>query len=674
MKKKIIAVIILNLVLPLLFGGSFVYAVVSEVAGKGDLSPSVLALVVTGDSKQFQEDHWTANGTQGGVYDYNYIDEDGHGGSVVAEGRAIAGNNDYLFNFDLKKEGLGSLTFDFKQFRKYYDDRGGFFSSFGPSTYFVANRDLNLDIGDLKIEGVLSKDDSTKFTVSYEREYRQGSKSLISWGSVTRGSATRKIYPNYLDTHETVNRIDIKLEHTVNGIDIYAEQSYERIVKKDARSVAMTYNMNSGLFTTSTDLFEDLDSDIYDTVVRISKELNDKVFLSFDFLNSFYRANTRRTVINSGTSNYPMDPANVLQDTVVVLPRASISLSENLLMNVGLRGEYIKKSGGAQLIRTTTPSMATATEVNYLRAMEPEYHIGENIDLKYDGIKDVIFYTGAEFQQEWRNINEASTSTGTGASVANIFDRNSQIDNYEYDTTSGFKWYPMPKADVTAEIKARYSSTGYDNSNNRGDITGGYIAFIDGINYTSYSPLVKFNYKPLKWLTCNFRYEFNTRVYSVQTRVADAWEHAKYRANIYSTGVTVTPREYLYGTVFYEYKQASSETQANGDGGPVQRVPTYNSSFRTLSASISYSPYKDITLRGGYSLSMTNNFDNFILVGLPLGLTNLSQDASFGFEKKIRGDCSVEFKYDFMQYGAPSIGGINDYEAHLFYTGLKMKF
>lgn len=686
MNKKIIAIVSMNLALPLLLGASFVYAGVSEVGGNGEVAPSILALTLRGDQEKFQEDHWAANNAMGGVSEYSYINEDKHGGSIVADGRVIAGNNDYLFNFDLKKEEVGSLIFEFKQFRKYYDGTGGFFGNFAPTaasatTFSEINRTLFLDIGNLKIEGIFSKEENTKCIFSYEREYRQGAKSLISWGSVTDNTTTRKILPTFLEVDETVDKLNMKIEHTTaGGVEVSAEQAWEKIRATNQKCNSRTLTLDTGLFTSPIYELENMNSDIYTTTLRVADELNEKAFFSTAFLCNNYRGHTVETLkdFQGTTDNKPNNPAKVTQDTIAVLPKISISLTKDLLMDAGLKWEFVKKNGVAHydVDKVTAGGDGTIDEFVPIETKIMENKLGENVNIKYDGIKDAVFYSGGDFEQQIRNVDESQSSSGPVPTASNNFSRDADVTTFNYSTTSGFKWYPMPKIDVTSEFKYRYGTVGYDSINTvrAGDVVNRYRGFINGLTFRTYKPLVKLNFKPYKWIACNFLYTFDTTIYATQTRIADAWEFNKYRANIYSTGLTLTPREYLYLTLFYQYKEASTRTQANGDGGRGFNVPTYNASFKVLSASCSYSPVKDITLRGSYSISKADNFNDFSNIGLPLGLTNFLQDASVGIEKKIRRDCSVEFKYDFMQYGETSNGGIDDYEAHLFYTALKMKF
>ncbi|MDP3790930.1 MAG: hypothetical protein Q8R38_02675 [Candidatus Omnitrophota bacterium] len=688
MKKKIISIVCINFTLPVLLCSSLVYAGVSEAGGNGVIYPSVLSVVSVGDNEKFQEDHWMTNNVQGGVSDYNYINEDQHGGSIVADGRVVAGNNDYLFNFDLKKEGIGSLIFDFKQFRKYYDGTGGFFSNFAPtaasrSTYLEADRALFLDIGNFKIEGTLSKEENAKCIFLYEREYRQGTKSLTSWGSVVEGGTTRNILPTFLETDEIVDKFEMKIEHTTpSGIEVSAEQGYEKVRVANQKVNNRTYNLGTGVFSSIRYKYENLNADIYTTILRISKELNERVFLSIAFLEDYNVGKTEEVITDtlapglaSTAENHPLNPQKVRQNQVSVLPKATILLLENLTMDVGLKWEWIK----TKAVGTYNKNRATATvtdEFVDLEVKKDDNHIGETFGLKYDGMRDVIFYADGELEQQLRNEDESQRSFGPQPVGTDNFSRDQNILSLDYDVTSGFKWYPISKVNVTAEFKYKHGTRDYTflSTTKAGDVVGGYRGFLDEIEYTSYKPLVMFNCKPFRWLACNFRYALDTTVYGVRTPAAEATEKAQYLAHIYSAGATLTPKDCLYMTLFYQYKQASTETQANGNGGSVERMPTYNASFRTLSASCGYSPVKDITLKGDYSFSNADNFNDFVNIGLPLGLDNFSQDASIGIEKKLRGDCSVEFKYDFTQYHETSNGGIDDYEAHLFYTGLKMKF
>ncbi|MDP2912665.1 MAG: hypothetical protein Q8N91_01485 [Candidatus Omnitrophota bacterium] len=688
MKERIAVIICLSLALPLLFGGFHVYAEESGPWGRGDIIPSLVYIGVNGDKDQFAEDRWIPRNVTAGISDYSYINENKNGDSIVAEGRGLIGNGDYLFNFDLKKEGFGNLIFEFKQFNKYYDGSGGFFSLFRPTsnacpnTYSATERDLFLDIGNLKVETIFSKEEGTECAFSYEREYRKGTKSLISWGAVTGNSYTRNILPTFLETDEIVDKLDLKIEHTAYGINISAEQTWESARIKIQKVNNRTLTLTTGAFSNIRYKYEDLDSDLYTTVIRASKDFNEKVFLSLAFLCEYSRGHTKEKVTDTSVSafneNHPLNPANIFQTRVTVLPKVYIPLLEHLFADAGFRWEWVGKNSAGTYNRDkkNPPDYIPGERLNIMDKQR-ENKLGETFSLKFDGVRDVVLYGEGELGQEIRDEDNTQDSFGDSPTAGNNFMRNTKTNTYDYAYTIGAKSYPMPKVDVTTEFKYKYGYRNYHSKEHAiltGDVTNGYRGFLDSLSFTTYSPIVMFNFKPLRWLACNVRYSYDSTTYGIKTRVADAIELAGYNANNYSTGLTLTPNDTLYLTFYYQYKEASTETPANGTGGGPVNQPTYNANVKTLNASCSYSPFKNTTITGSYSFSLADNFNDFSNTGLPLGLDNFSQDAFIELEKKITKDLSLGFKYDLMQYDETSNNGIDDYIAHLFYTALKAKF
>ena len=307
-----------------------------------------------------------------------------------------------------------------------------------------------------------------------------------------------------------------------------------------------------------------------------------------------------------------------------------------------------------------------------------ENRIGERFNLKYDGIKNIVFFADTEMEQQMRNVNEKQDSFGTTATNSNNFGRDSDIIYYDYTYTTGIKWYPVSKADITVQFKYRYGLWDYDNESkttNSGDVLRGYRGFLDDIAYTHYRPLLLFNVRPFKWLSGSFRYALDNTIYTVRTPKAEAPEPSPYTANIYTYSLTFTPSDSFNLSGYYQRKDASTKTQANGDGGPSGvNVPTYNANVHVVNASCSYSPDKKDTIILSYSLSKADNFDDFSELSLPLGLEHLTQDASLALERKINAHCSLELRHDFAQHYETFNNNIDDYLSHLFSTAVRMKF
>ena len=97
-----------------------------------------------GDQKKFRELYWQREGWNGGVEQFELTERPGPDSKVTTAGHALL--DDYLLTFTAEKNDLGFTQFGWSQYRKYYDDSGGYYPSFSPSI-FDLNRDLHLDIG-----------------------------------------------------------------------------------------------------------------------------------------------------------------------------------------------------------------------------------------------------------------------------------------------------------------------------------------------------------------------------------------------------------------------------------------------------------------------------------------------------------------------------------------------
>ena len=107
-------------------------------------SPTVGWTTMRGDQKKFRELYWQREGWNGGVEQFELTERPGPDSKVTTAGHALL--DDYLLTFAAEKNDLGFTQFGWSQYRKYYDDSGGYYPSFSPSI-FDLNRDLHLDIG-----------------------------------------------------------------------------------------------------------------------------------------------------------------------------------------------------------------------------------------------------------------------------------------------------------------------------------------------------------------------------------------------------------------------------------------------------------------------------------------------------------------------------------------------
>jgi len=626
------------------------------------VKPALQTAIVTGDKEKFEEDNWTARNTTGGIDSLTVSKQLNKQDSLEFEGRAIPGNNDYDTGLTLSREGVGSLIVAFKEFRKYYDGTGGFYPGFPSSMYnpVELNHGLHMDIGNFKIAAILAKENAPEYSLSYERDFRNGTKSLLDWGSVTNGVTTRKIYPSFLERKETVDRFKAGVKYEKSDLLLAGDQMVEMTKAQKQNTYSQTYNLITNTFTgTTRTQFQNMDSNLASTKLRFTKDFNDKFSFNCGVLYNHFKGGTMETLIGSTNRE---DPASIDQNSVTLLPNIYFIPFNNTTVSFGSRAEFIKKNGIADA-NTSAPETIMVETHSYQKIFT------QDLGLKYNGIKNAVLYTDADFENKLITLSDAQE-----ASIAtDSFNREMDTHTAKREFTAGIKIYPLPKVNITLQEKAKnefiknnYIFTGGSANNN---------FIINSLNTISQDPSLKLNYKPMRWLALSLGYTFDSTTYGMQTRFSDRILKSKYQADIYSGEVTLTPFDYFYCSLFYEKKNARTKTPANGElGATTGNLPAYDSGVDVLGANLGYALTKKTTLDGGCSLYKSDNFVDYSGTGLPLGLNNSSKDIFIGCKHAFDKNRSLELKYTYKIYIDASSNHADDYEAHLLSAAMNMAF
>lgn len=688
MKRTVVSFAALTLFSMLFFIFPSAYAEQENEEANFEITTSILSPNVKGDKEKFEEDNWVSRNTSGGISSLSFSKSLNKEDSLEFEGKAISGNEDYDADFNFSREGVGGFTVAFKQFRKYYDGTGGFYENIDPTRLLPVeiDKDLHLDIGHFKVEGILAKENAPEYSVGYEREFRDGAKSLVSWGPVTNaaGTLTRYINPTYLNIDQTIDKVKLGIKHLTRDAEMSAQQSWESARGETSKINNQTLNPFTGAISNIKTKYENTDSDLYTTQVRLSKDFNKNFFMSFGMLYNRYIGGSmeaiRDTSTSSGNDNRPLNPANVEQDAVTIMPNVSFTPLKDLFVGLGLKAEFITKNSNSTYNRdyrngsgVNIPDGSIDEFVNIV-ADTTKKRLAEHIQLKYNGMKKAVFYGDAEFQKEFIRQFEVQDAFGPNPAATNRFSRKTNSVIHVNNFTLGCKWFPVSKLNVTVEDK--YKNKLIDNRHEfvTGDVVSGFRAYIDTLELTSNSPIVKLNYKPFRWIAGSLGYIYEQGVHRIRTRAGSSTEVTKFIIDTYSSELTLTPADYFYCSLFYEKRNDLTTTRANGAGGSTMQLPDYKANVDILGLDTSYAINKNTALTGGYSMYFTDNFNDYSTTGLPLGLNNISQKLSFGVKNTINKDCSLELKYNFLNYEEDSNNHIDDYEAHLFSAAMKVAF
>jgi hypothetical protein len=151
------------------------------------VSPTVGWTTVSGDQGKFRELYWQREGWNGGS-EFELTDKPTPDSKITAAGHVLL--NDYKLTLSAEKNDVGFTRFGWSQFRKYFDDSGGYYPSFSPSI-FDLDKDLYLDTGRAWADFGLTLPDWPRMVLGYEYQYRDGTESTTQWGPVSDGGQTR---------------------------------------------------------------------------------------------------------------------------------------------------------------------------------------------------------------------------------------------------------------------------------------------------------------------------------------------------------------------------------------------------------------------------------------------------------------------------------------------------
>ncbi len=179
------------------------------------------AAAISGNGAAYQTRARQPENGGAGIEDLHYS-KDTKETSLVLDGRALSGVEDYLARVSLTRVKIGSVEAGYKRFRTFYDGIGGFF----PLNNFwrpLASEDLHTDRGRLWAEAKLTLPDKPVFALRYNNETRTGTKDSTSWGdsnltglpTVPTNNATRKIIPAYLQLGERHEILEGRVSHTI---------------------------------------------------------------------------------------------------------------------------------------------------------------------------------------------------------------------------------------------------------------------------------------------------------------------------------------------------------------------------------------------------------------------------------------------------------------------------
>ena len=650
----------------------------STVRSSFSVSPTIRYVSVSGNEAKFREHYGTVAGWNGGLAEFSVSEILAPGETLKIDGRAMVADDDIKLRLEYQKEDLGFVHAGYEQFRRYYNDVGGYYPLF-PTPSYSLNQDLAQRIGRGWIDFGLTLPEWPQMVVGYEYQFRDGSKSTLQWGEVrTTGTPIirRNIYPAYelVDEHTQILKFDLTYDYRGLGIEDNFRAEFYNLGTERVNSVQQT--VSTPRPTRLTDVMETHDEFRAVNVFKLDKDLRDWLYVSGGYLFSHSNADAsyRQTTFND--TGAPA-PGNFWNSQSIVFEQNNhvgnlntrLGPWDEFTITGHLLGEWSQQQGvGRVSLDTLTIPFPTSYDVNLDRGV-----LEEGLTLRYAKIPFTVLFAEANFQQETIGQFEQSEA-GTALGAGNDFLRDTDMTSLLQDYRVGFQTSPSPWVTFGANYRYRYKTSDYDNSTSSG--AGSYPGFIRYRSIDSDEIEGRAVLRVVRWMKLTFTGGVADTEYVTATGTniftpGGPVGAGHYEAYFSGLGLVLTPwrRLSLSGNVRY----SDSRTAAFVPNGVTSVVP-YEGHIWSALASANWVMNENADLRLSYSYSSSDYAQNNFAGGYPAGIEYNQQAIEAGVTRRFKRGISASLQYGYYRYREPTSGTANDYDAHAVFATLSWKW
>ena len=635
------------------------------------LTPTIGATFVRGDERKFREHHGEREGVNGGG-EFNWFQSLDADRKLELLGHAR--QNDYRTVLGLTKAELGFVRVGWEQYRKYYDDSGGYFPSTNVSVAGLG-QDLHLDLGKAWIDLGLTLPDWPRMVLGYEYDYRRGDEASTGWGGIGLGPNARNSAPVRKAIDEHVHVIKFDLDAELRGVTIeerFRGEFYEletHYTNSAARG-PVSQNVREG-----TRYFQGANT------LRLTKSLKDWWLASAGYLYSDLQADGTF----SSTARYASLPAlYVATVPQITLERESHVFNLNsrfdpvagLTLTAGAQSEWTREHGvgGGILHRipfTFQAPVTLNTNAASLFCNSDENTVSEMFALRYQKLPFTTLFAEARWQQQ--SIGRADRDLQPSGSYLENIDSTRDSSDLRF----GISTSPWRGVTLTTHYRRSADQAEYVNQNAPQPV-GSYPGFIRARELLTDEVEARLTLRPVQWLKTSLAYQYQITDSWTDTRAAFNPANSvtnspggnvlagQYESHIYSVGLTLTPfRRWFLDTTF-SYQDSVSRTANNN----VPSVVPYRGETYSVLASATYVLGADMDVSLGYTFNWADYGQGNFADGLPVGLRYEMHGAQLGVMRRLGKNVTSRLLGACYRYDEPSSRGANDYVAGSIFASL----
>ena len=553
------------------------------------------------------------------------------------------------------------------------------------------DKELALDIGRLCVETGLTIEEWPKLIFFYEREFKDGAKSRLTWTAVREGGVTRNIGPSWQDIDEIVDTFGLKAEREIKGFTVRGEQRWEF-----GRSEMSREEKNFSTRDVASDKKirvqnQAPETDLMTTTLGMERWFwKEKGFVSSGYrfahldnreMEDIFEMSESRVVTNF-TNPKQVRNARADNDLDSHTWVASLMLTpvENLAVITKLKSEIIERHGNSTYPQDTTPvsdggSAPDGIIDNTERSVNDNRLLrwGEGVSLRYSGIPRVAFYNDLEFEQvrNWLSEDRQSLAGQSGPNANEIFSRETIASLARGVWTLGARTAPVRFLDMTSQVRRRQNNNDYDDTRETDPgANTARSAFVDWQNIRTDEFSMRTSLKLWRRFTPAFRYQFRDDDYFTVTEGQDGVVETGMTSHIYTFDLFSQWTDRLSTSASFSRQAALVRTPAQFASSV--NTPPFHADVRTWLFSADCLVRDDLSLFSTLQHSKTDNFDDFTTTGLPLGADYDQVDLTVGLKWTPTKFLSVEPKYSLYHYKANHDVEYGSYNAHVIWLDFSL--
>lgn len=644
-----------------------------SASGTVEILPAVSTVAVDGDDNKFREDWWRESDLQAGLERFILRRDLESGATVEVQGRILVPGEDYRLDLRIDKPQVGYVHAGYKEYRKYFDDTGGFFHSFSDSSYDLG-KDLHLDIGKLFIEAGLTLPDRPKLVFGYEHRFKDGQKSLLEWGEVDDGTYRRKIYPSYKDIDEKLDVVRLEISHELANIRLKDQFRYEKY-SLDTKRHDQELNVEDDQ-SSMEEIEDDYEHDAFFNTFQASTHLNDKVFLSMGYLftsldgDGDFSMNTVPGVFERDKF-WESETIDLDQEVHIFSANAILGPFHETTVYLGLQGEILDSEGHTEALLTEVEGDdlddggTIESPEAVISSDQDKWGMQETLGVRYAGLPRTTVYAEGRWTQQDIELTERELED---AALELERDTDTRVRRQRYSI--GFNSSPLRRVTLAARYRYSYRSNDYDHDVD--DSENSYSAFILDQDFATDEVMAKVSFRPMPGLRTSLQYQFVTMDIDTDedTDPETSIKTSDYDAHIYTASVTAMPRSGLFLTGLVSYQDVELKT-VNLEDAP---VANYEGDVLSLAVSAGLALDARTNLNLQYSYTLAENFEDFSDEGLPLGVENQRHAVVANLGRQLTDNLSLRLRYGFYSYDDEASDGSDNYTAHLIGASCRLVF